>query len=203
MPLVYSSNLFFVLNFIAHLYLSGEDEGLLLGNFIADAVKGKDFSAYPDAIAKGIVLHRKIDDFSDHHPVFKHTKQLLVPNYNHYAGVLVDIFYDYFLALHWKKFTDETIEQFSARCMASIERQWKYVPEHMRMFYDYVRTNNRIVGYNQLETITKVLNGMSRRTDFKSGMEHAVKDLRIHYNEIEQDFLAFFPEIQKFVSTQV
>jgi acyl carrier protein phosphodiesterase len=82
------------MNFLAHLYLSGDDKDVMLGNLIADSVKGKDYLAYRPGIQEGILLHRKIDHFTDEHPVVERSKHLLRPKYHKFAGVVTDMFYD-------------------------------------------------------------------------------------------------------------
>ncbi len=101
------------MNFLAHLYLSGNDEQLMIGNFIADSVKGSSFRNYPEGIAKGIMLHRAIDFYSDNHSVFLQSVIRLRPNYRKYAGVIVDIFYDHFFAKIWEKYFEDPLEQYA------------------------------------------------------------------------------------------
>src|SRR6185312_17177742 len=94
------------MNFLAHLYLAGEDNELILGNFIADAVKGHAFDKYPAQVAKGILMHRSIDYFSDTHPVYLQTVHRLAPTYHKFSGVITDMFYDHFLASSWSDYSD-------------------------------------------------------------------------------------------------
>lgn len=192
------------MNFIAHLYLSGTNEGIMMGNFIADAVKGKEaMKLYPLEIQHGITLHRKIDFFTDNHPVFKQSKHILVPTYNHFAGILVDIFYDHFLTLNWNNYSEEQLNDFSIRCINTIEKKWEYVPDHMRMFFNYMKRYDRINGYQHLKTITSVLAGMNRRTNSISGMDKATKDLLLHFEVLQEQFRLFFPELQMYVKQEL
>jgi len=85
------------MNFLAHIYLSGQDELIKIGNFMADTVKGKNYQNYPKKLKIGILLHRFIDSYTDSHVVFRQTTKRLHPNYGHYSGVLADMFYDHFL----------------------------------------------------------------------------------------------------------
>ncbi|MFN0050154.1 MAG: ACP phosphodiesterase [Cytophagales bacterium] len=192
------------MNFIAHLYFSGTNEGLMVGNFIADAVKGRrEFEIYPPFIQQGIILHRKIDTFTDNHITFRQSKSILVPKYNHYAGVLVDIFYDHFLTCNWSTYSDESLPFFSSRCENTIEKYWDDIPEKMKMFFRYIRKYDRINGYNQINTIKSVLTGMSRRTSFASNMENATLDLLQNFEVLESHFKIFFPELQNFVRQEI
>ncbi len=93
------------MNYLAHLYLSGSNEDVLVGNYIADGIKGEDKSNYKPGVIKGVQLHKKIDDFTDTHPIFKTSAKRLTENYGHYAWVIVDIYYDHFLANNWNKYT--------------------------------------------------------------------------------------------------
>jgi acyl carrier protein phosphodiesterase len=92
------------MNFLAHLHLSGNNPNIMLGNFMGDFVKGKSYrQQYEPEIIKGIELHRSIDEFTDSHPVVTESKNRLRPTYRHYSGVIVDVFYDHFLAANWNQ----------------------------------------------------------------------------------------------------
>ena len=97
------------MNFLAHIYLSGEDEGITIGNFIADGIKGKKYLSYPASIQKGILLHRGIDSFTDSHPTVRQSTARLHENYGHYSGVIVDILYDHFLAKNWEEYHEQDL----------------------------------------------------------------------------------------------
>ncbi len=187
------------MNFLAHLYLSGADEKLKIGNFIADSVKGSSFNKYPAGIARGITLHRAIDHFSDTHPIFLKSVERLRPNYKKYAGVLVDIFYDHFLAKNWKEYSDISLSQYSKQAYKLMLKNALLMPAKSMMFLRYAIRTNRLESYANLQGIEEVLYGMSRRTTFKSNMELAGKELKQYYSQFETEFKEFFTEIQMFV----
>ena len=85
------------MNYLAHLLLSGNNEKIMVGNFVADWVKGRTFDQYPEDIQRGIVMHRAIDSFTDSHPLHKHSRSFFVPSYGHFSGIVVDVLYDHFL----------------------------------------------------------------------------------------------------------
>ena len=99
------------MNFLAHIYLSGNNDMLKIGNFMADSVRGHHYLDYPDEIRKGILLHRYIDTFTDAHPIYRKSKHRLHEKYGHYSGVIMDIVYDHFLAKNWNNYSDEKNEQ--------------------------------------------------------------------------------------------
>ena len=86
------------MNYLAHILLSGNDRRLQVGNFIGDFVKGTEYEQYPKRIKEGILLHRAIDSFTDNHPVFLETVDMLLPDFGRYSGIMADMFYDYLLA---------------------------------------------------------------------------------------------------------
>ena len=100
------------MNFLAHIYLSHDDDDIKIGNFIADSIRGKKYKNYPAQIQRGILLHRHIDTFTDAHPTVRQSTKRLHENYSHYSGVIVDILYDHFLAKNWKKYSDVPLETY-------------------------------------------------------------------------------------------
>ena len=191
------------MNFLSHLYLSGDSEGLLIGNFIADSVKGSTFNNFSPEIQKGILLHRKIDSFTDAHPIVDISKDRLRPKYKKYASVIVDIYYDHYLAVNWENYSTESLDQYTKNVYSLIEKHKHTFPLKSQMFTKYMLEYNILSAYAHFEGIKKVLQGMSRRASFVSNMENAIHDLKEHYPLFETEFKEFFPELKKFVNTQI
>lgn len=183
------------MNFLAHLYLSGPSEKVLVGNFIADFVKGKQIHSFDEEIVEGILLHRKIDHFTDTHPLVAKSKQKLREKYRHYSGVLVDVFYDHFLARNWKDYSSVSLVQFANNFYNTIRKYDQVLPERVLHMLPVMISNNWLVAYASFEGIEKVLQGMSRRTTFTSHMDEALIDLKMHYDEFYEEFSLFFPEL--------
>ena len=187
------------MNFLAHLYLSGNEEELIIGNFIADAVKGNYIGRFPEGIARGIRLHREIDHYTDHHPVFRQSRSHLVPRYGMFSGVIVDVYYDHFLAKYWNEFSDEDLRKRVAQAYFLLIRRFDVLPYRSRRILPFMISRNWLVNYRDLDMLQRVFNGMSRRTSRQSGMENAIEDLNEKYSLFEDEFRAFFPEIIKHV----
>ncbi len=184
------------MNFLAHLYLSGVDPKIRLGNFIADFVKGKDFaSRFESGIAKGIELHREIDYFTDHHSIVQESKNRLRPKYRHYSGVIVDVFYDHFLAVNWEKYSTQSLPRFADESYEIIMAHESVLPEELKGMMPYMIRGNWLVNYGTVEGIHRSLSGMSRRTPYQSKMDEASKDLRENAHAFEKEFMLFFPEL--------
>ncbi|HVD99297.1 MAG TPA: acyl carrier protein phosphodiesterase [Cytophagaceae bacterium] len=187
------------MNFLAHAFLSGDNKDLIIGNFIADAVKGKDFKNYRDGVIRGILLHRKIDTFTDHHKVVALTKSRLRDDFGKYASVVSDIYYDHFLALHWKEYSQESLENFTQNIYHIIQSELELLPEEVKHFFPYMVKQNWLYNYQFFHGLERVFNGMSRRARFDSHMENGVLALKEQYADFEKDFLEFFPQLQEYV----
>lgn len=188
------------MNFLAHLYLSQNNEHLIIGNFIADSVKGKDSQNYPEEIQQGIKLHRAIDTFTDAHPIFRKSKRRLHERYRHYDSVIIDIFYDYFLAKNWNNYSAIPLDIYSQAIYKLLKKNEDLLPYNSKQFYNYMISYNVLYNYKNLEGIAQVLKGMNNRTKGKSQMNLAIEDLTILEDEFEQDFKGFFKEIIDFVN---
>lgn len=182
------------MNFLAHLYLSGDDPKIMVGNFIGDFVKGKNVGGrFEKDIAFGIELHRSIDEFTDHHDIVRTSKKRIRDKYRHYSGVIVDMYYDHFLANQWSQLHPEPLASFAERSYDIMTQHKSVLPEQVNQLLPYMISGNWLVGYGYVEGIGRALSGMSRRTPFQSKMEEAVTDLREHYELFRNEFLEFIP----------
>lgn len=183
------------MNFLAHAYLSGDSQSLLIGNFIADSVKGSAIENFSEEIKKGILLHRSIDQFTDEHRIVRQSKERLYKNYHKYAGVLVDIFYDHFLAKNWKHYSSIELKQFANNVYNVMHSNFKNLPLQTKQILPYMIRYDWLSNYAHLQGIQQVLHGMAQRTRFVSNMEKAAIDLENNYKLFEQEFMLFFPDL--------
>ncbi len=186
------------MNYLAHIYLSEGNENIQLGNFFADAVKGNSYLSYPGEIQKGILLHRKIDTFTDFHPVVKKSKARLKSKFGLYKGIIIDIFYDHFLARNWQLFSDVSLGDFADSFYTILLKNMSILPEKTQFVVPFLVKQNWLKSYASLEGIEKVLVGMNKRTNNHSGMDLAMGDLVDHFDELDNDFHTFFPELKEF-----
>lgn len=171
----------------------------MLGNFMGDFIKGRGYlQQYSAEIIKGVELHRSIDEFTDSHPTVTESKNRLRPKYRHYSGVIVDVFYDHFLAANWNKFHPQPLEQFAQQAYQTILNFKGVLPDELRNMMPYMINGNWLVNYSNLEDINRSLSGMARRTPYQSKMEEAVTDLREHYKDFEKEFMEFYPQLDAF-----
>lgn len=187
------------MNFLAHVYLSGDNEDLIIGNFIADMVKGRQIENFQDGIVKGIELHRKIDNFTDSHAIVEQSKMRLRNKYRLYAGVVVDMFYDHFLAKYWTDYSLIPLPRFVGNVYGLLLKNYFLLPVRAKNVLPFMMASNWLVNYAHVEKLNNYFQGMARRTPFKSGMENAVVDLTKHYDEFSAEFTSFFPELIAYV----
>ncbi len=189
------------MNHLAHLFLSGDDDLLLVGNFMADHVKGRDLSRYPVRVADGIRLHRLIDTFTDNHPVVEESKRRLRPRFRKYAPVVADMFYDHFLAVRWEVFAEEPLASYAANVYRTLDRHRELLPARSLHFLKYMVRHDWLTGYGTLHGLRGVLCGMAGRARFESSMEKAAEFLEAHYTPFGDEFGRFFPALREYVST--
>lgn len=190
------------MNFLAHIYLSGITEDILLGNFIADMVKGRQIENFHQGIVEGIMLHRKIDSFTDTHPVVDQSKMRLRNKYRLYSGVVVDMFYDHYLARNWNEYSRHSLTRFVKEAYHVLLKNYFLLPIRAKNVLPYMVSMNWLVNYADTNRLKRHFEGMAMRTPFKSGMENAVEDLLLHYDEFENEFRTFFPELISYVEKQ-
>ncbi len=186
------------MNFLAHIYLSGENENIKIGNFIADAIKGNKYKEYSTEIQQGVLLHRYIDSFTDTHPTVKISKERLHSRYGHYDGVIIDILYDHYLAKNWLSYSNIPLDEYAQNFYDLLHSNYSKLPEKVQSMLPYMIKDNWLYNYRTIEGIEKVLQGMNRRTNNKSQMNLAVQDLKLYYSEIENDFNIFFEKLRIF-----
>lgn len=183
------------MNFLAHIYLSGDSEGIIIGNFIADGIKGSKYKKYPLEIQKGILLHRGIDSFTDGHPTVKKSTKKLHKNYGHYSGVIVDILYDHFLAKNWHDYHEKPLADFVDDFYKLLRDNYEILPGRIQRMMPYMLSDNWLLSYATIPGISKILNQMNIRTKGVSNMNFAVMELEEYYNEFEAEFTSFFEEL--------
>lgn len=185
------------MNFLAHIYLSGDNDLIKIGNFMADGIRGKHFETFPADVQKGIVLHRAIDSYTDAHPVFRQSTKKLHTRYHHYAGVIVDVFYDHFLAKNWTTYSSENLEEYIQRFYQSLDANKAILTERTIGMMPYMIKSNWLLSYQTVDGIDRILTQMDHRTKNESKMRFSSEELQAFYREFEKEFTEFFEDLRK------
>lgn len=183
------------MNYLAHLYLSGNHNEIKVGNFIADDVKGKMINRYSVEIQNGILLHRKIDAYTDSHPLVKEGILRLRANHGKFAGVVIDMFYDHFLAANWSTFSEKKLEDFTSESYMLLLRHFFKLPPRTRILLPFILKSDWLASYRDLNFLSKAFRGLSYRTTYETNMKSAVDDLSANYSDYKSEFLEFFPDM--------
>ena len=186
------------MNFLAHAHLSGKNNDVLLGNFVADAIKGKKLLKYRKEIQYGILLHRQIDSFTDKHELFMQSAGRVRKDFGRYSGIVIDIFYDHFLALNWREYDERELHVFAAHIYGILTRNVFILPNRTKKLLPFMISQNWLTSYASLDGLKHVFNGMDRRTGRISGMDKAVAVLKQNYDELFADFKAYYPILINF-----
>ncbi|EID72144.1 acyl carrier protein phosphodiesterase [Imtechella halotolerans] len=184
------------MNFLAHIYLSGNDEMVQIGNFIADGIKGKRYETYPRNIQKGILLHRSIDTFTDSHPIVKLSTRKLHARFSHYSSVIIDVFYDHFLAKNWTEYSQEPLADYVERFYQLLHTHYDILPLRIRHMIPPMLRENWLLSYASKEGIEHILFQMSKRVKHPIHMDWAMEELTQYYSDFQNEFNLFFSEIQ-------
>lgn len=191
------------MNFLAHLYLSKNNTNIMIGNFIADHIRGNNFNHFSREIQQGIKLHREIDTFTDRHDIVRKSKRRLHERYRHYDGVIIDIFFDHYLAKNWSNYSEIPLDIFTNSINKLLDNKSPKLPEKSQRFIKYMIEYNILFNYQHIEGIEKVLEGMNKRTKGKSQMNLAIRDLRELDSEFNLDFKLFFKDLINFTNEKL
>lgn len=183
------------MNFLAHIYLSGEDDFVKIGNFMADSIRGSQYLDYPNSLQKGILLHRHIDSFTDAHPIYRKSKHRLHEKYGHYSGVIMDIAYDHFLAKNWSKYSNEKLEDYAADFYQLMQNNHEILTERVKGMLPYMIGRNWLVSYATIAGLEMILFQMDYRTKHRAHMQEAIVEIQDFYTEFESEFFQFFDEL--------
>src|SRR6187402_3896180 len=184
------------MNYLAHAYLSFGRPGILVGNMISDHVKGKKKFDYPEQIQQGIAVHREIDRFTDTHSATKEAKEFFRPVYRLYAGSLMDVIYDHFLALDENEFTDDSLKAFTINTYNMLDQFTGHFPEKFARMYPYMKAQNWLYNYKYRQGIEKSLAGVVRRAKYLEESDTAYFLFNEHYNKLKDLYQLFFPELK-------
>ncbi|MGE5259121.1 MAG: ACP phosphodiesterase [Hyphomicrobiales bacterium] len=186
------------MNYLSHLLLAGGSEDALLGSLLGDFVKGSTGGRFNAAISEAILLHRKIDSFSDTHVITSRSRDRISPPRRRFAGIIIDVGYDHFLSRHWCRFSMVDLESFAERVYAVLRKNRDLLPERLSRILPRMIAENWLGGYMHLERVGDALDRIAGRLTRGARFMRAVNEIEDNYKALERDFLAFFPDLVAF-----
>lgn len=195
------------MNFLAHAFLSRSSPELLIGGMLGDFVKGREqLQRYSATVQTGILLHRAVDRYTDEHPAVCASCALISAKRQRFAGILVDVYHDHFLARHWQRYTDLPLETFTRQVYETLLPHVASYPARLQRILPHMVANDWLASYAEIESVDAALQGIARRFQRYPRavvLADGVKELIHHYAELEQHFLDFFPELLGFVENEL
>ena len=183
------------MNFLAHLYLADDTAESLIGNMLGDFA-GIDFrKKYRPEVCEGILMHREIDKFTDSHPVFRQSRRRISKEYRHLKGVMIDLFYDHYLAKNWSDYSTVSLETFCSNVYQTFESHKMELAPRLQRIFPFMIEENWLLSYRETDGIDQALHGISRRISRKNILASGVEELDLHYDDFEADFRRFFPQL--------
>ncbi len=189
------------MNYLAHTFLAGDNPKIILGSLITDAIKGNHLDIYEEEVIKGIQLHRAVDQYTDSNNYVRSSKERLYSKYHKYAGVIVDMFYDHFLAKNWQEYSSINLEKTAHDAYGILLKHYTILPPKIVRILPFMIYYNWFVSYTDIDKLKLHFEGMARRTTFVSGMEKVTEDLRIDYHLYEAEFKQFIPQVIAFANS--
>jgi acyl carrier protein phosphodiesterase len=187
------------MNFLAHIYLSGDSREILIGNFIGDYVKGKNISGYPEKVKQGIMLHRKIDSFTDSHILTRASKKVIAEKYGLYAGIVVDIYYDHFLSANWHLYSEIPLREYIHDRYRLLDSGFSIFPAGVKSWFPNFIKSNWLETYIHFNGLNMVFKRMSYRTSLPDHSDYAVSQLKENYDFLKENFIEFFSNMREMV----
>jgi acyl carrier protein phosphodiesterase len=183
------------MNYLAHLYIADANHDSLIGHLLGDFVKGAPGPRYSESIRQAILFHRKIDSFTDAHAATRAARKRFDPYWRRFAGIMVDLCYDHFLARHWRRFNTETLAGFTHRVYAELKRTPVHLPERLALILPHMASHDWLGQYVHLQSVGTALDRIASRLTRGASFVGGIAQIKIHYEKMEKDFNAFFPDL--------
>lgn len=188
------------MNYLAHALLANESPEVQVGGLMGDFVKGCIPSELPAAIRHGVLMHRRIDKFTDTHELVLASKKLVSPGRRRFAGIMVDVFFDHFLARHWHQYSGDSLTKFTSGVYHVLYRHWPVLPKRLRHVLPFMADEDWLASYRDIRAIHASIDGIStRRLKRKNSLYRGATELERRYSEFERYFVEFFPQLVDFV----
>ena len=185
------------MNYLAHLHLGGQTPSQLLGSLYGDFVKGLLPGRFPQDIEQAIRLHRRIDAFTDAHPVTKRAMGRFPAQRRRYVGIVLDVFFDHCLARDWSQYSDVPLDAFTGKVYRVLANEPE-LPERLAMIAPRMAAHDWLGSYRDFEVVGDALAGIARRLSRPEGLAGAMQELQALYRPLSEDFSEFYPQLQAF-----
>jgi len=192
-------------NYLAHVFLSHQTPDAIVGAMLGDFAKGRLAEPWNEAVREAVRLHRAIDRYTDRHPLVQASRACISPARRRFAGVLVDIFYDHFLARHWSRYHGLPLTEFTRGVYAALLPHRAAFPPRLQRALPWMVRDDWLAAYANVSAVDAALHGLARRFRYPERaqpLRDGVAELQRNYGALEAHFLDFFPQLQAYVASQ-
>ena len=186
------------MNFLAHFHLAWPDEDLVAGGLEGDYHKGPLPGGLPSPLLAGVQLHRAIDAFTDRHPALTALRRRFPAGARRYAGILLDLSFDYYLSRHWDDFSSTAQGEFSRAVYGVLARRSPELSEPARRMAGRLEEYDLLMQYRHWDTVTAAASRIGARLSRPNPLHRAADLLQPLHGELEHTFLVYYPELQRF-----
>lgn len=183
------------MNYLAHLFLSEWTPQSFIGNLLGDFVKGAVKHIYTDEIKQGMDLHKKVDIYTDSHRIVRSSQSLISPKNRRFAGVLIDVFYDHFLAKNWAEYSDIPLCDFSQCVYKALQTNQEILPESLKIILTEMIAQDWLTSYSEVRGIDNALKRIANRIKRTNNLADGLEELVSNFEQLESDFYTFFPDL--------
>ncbi|WP_371188337.1 ACP phosphodiesterase [Thalassotalea maritima] len=187
------------MNYLAHLYFAKPTTYSMVGNLMGDFMKGVDITELPTATAKGVLNHRLIDKYTDNHPIVRQLKPRITTERRRFAGLIIDVAFDHFLARHWQQYHSQPLPDFCQQVYDLLNQYPHSLPGRMPRVVESMSQDDWLSGYHRMQLTGQAIDSIAKRIRFNNNLAGAISEVELHYQAFEQAFLTFFPQLQAHV----
>ncbi len=189
------------MNFLAHLYFADDTPEHLIGSILPDFVSGQ-FEVHSKKLRAGMRLHVEIDKFTDQNEIFLRSQQRLGSEYRLLKGIIIDVFYDHFLAAGWTEYSHIPLEKFCEDVYSIFRENQSLLSPRLRKALPHMQRDNWLLSYQRIDGIEIALRRISTRLSRRINLDESVTVLKQFYPDFKTDFQEFFPELSDFVKNK-
>ena len=186
------------MNYLAHCFLAQRNRESIVGNLLGDFCKGVNEPALEQTIYQGLLNHRAVDRFTDAHPSVIQAKDYFSTQRRRFAGIALDVLFDHFLIKHWQRYSDIAFIEFKKETYQLIEQGQPLMPSSMQRVMTSVVKNDWFASYEQVKGIGYALDRIAMRIRFRNKFAGSIEDIKLHYEQLDEVFLQFFPQLLLF-----
>ncbi len=185
------------MNYLAHAFFAAPDPAAIAGSLIADFARGLDLATLPMGVRDGVIEHRRVDAFTDDHPIVRASRARFEPPLRRFSGIVLDVLFDHFLAMGFHRYSDEPLTAFTASVYAALDSHVEHLPPRLLQVRGSMVQHDWLASYADPRSVERALEGISKRMRHANPLadRSSFEAIRARQDDLQRDFDAFFPTL--------